>query len=40
VARDLFGAAKGGVHQHDNSDCHAQLPFDIKPKISSWRQFM
>ena len=36
----LFGAVKGGVHQHDNTQRHAQFPLDISPRPSSWRQLM
>jgi len=40
VARDLCCAVKGGVAQHNKADGHAQFPFDIRPRISSWRQLM
>ena len=38
--RDLLRPAKGSMHQHDNTDRHAQFPLDIRPRISSWRQLM
>ena len=31
---------KGCVAQHDEPNVHAQLPFDIRPRISSWRQLI
>ena len=39
-ARNLGGAVKGGVAQHDDPDAHAQFPLDMRPRISSWRQLM
>ena len=38
--RHLRRAVQRGVAQHDNADRHAQFPFDISPRISSWRQLM
>ena len=40
MACGLFDPVKGLVDQHDNSDAHAQLPFDMRPRISSCRQLM
>jgi hypothetical protein len=40
MPRDLYRAVGGIVHQHDDPDSHAQFPFDIRPRISSWRQLM
>ena len=47
VARHLLGPVEGRVHQHHDAHPvlplilrHAQFPFDISPRISSWRQFI
>ena len=41
TAGHLRGPVGGGMHQHDEAHvAHAQLPFDIRPRISSWRQLM
>ena len=40
MARYLFRTVQGGMHQQDDADGHAQFPFDMRPRISSWRQLM
>ena len=40
MARDLRGAVQSLMDQHDETHAHAQLPFDIRPKISSCRQLI
>jgi len=37
---NLFGAIQRFVHKYDEADGHAQFPFDINPRISSWRQLI
>ncbi len=38
VAGNLSGPVERRMGHHDETDSHAQLPFDISPSISSWRQ--
>ena len=38
MPRHLRGTEQRGVAHHDEADTHAQFPFDISPRISSWRQ--
>ncbi len=43
VPGQLRGAVQVRVAQHDDTQfagrgCHAQFPFDIRPRTSSWRQ--
>ena len=41
MPRDLSGPVQRGVDQHDDAKAaHAQFPFDMRPRISSWRQLM
>ena len=35
VPRHLLGPVEGGVYQHDDTDAHAQLPLDMRPRISN-----
>ena len=41
VMSQAFGRAfERRVAEHDEADAHAQFPFDMRPRISSWRQLM
>jgi len=40
MPRHLRRPVQRCVAQHDKANRHAQLPLDISPRISSWRQLM
>lgn len=40
VPRDLRRPVQRRVHQHDDAQAHAHVPFEIRPRISNCRQLM